>query len=131
HDVHQPARFAHRGLHHRPFRLILVLPTGQCADGALPRLCLCGFAMSWAAGYNRAFTRASAMHSKLVAGNWKMNGRLASNEALLDSMLPALPSGVDGALCVPFPYLHQLAAKLPESGVALGAQDISEHPDGA
>ena len=71
------------------------------------------------------------MHSKLVAGNWKMNGRLASNEALLDSMLPALPAGVDVALCVPFPYLAQLAVKLGGSAVGLGAQDISEHTDGA
>ncbi|MDX5363694.1 MAG: triose-phosphate isomerase [Pseudazoarcus pumilus] len=60
-----------------------------------------------------------------------MNGRLASNEALLDSMLPALPAGVDVALCVPFPYLAQLAVKLGGSAVGLGAQDISEHTDGA
>lgn len=89
------------------------------------------FAMSWGAGYNRAFTRTPAMHRKLVAGNWKMNGRLASNEVLLDRLLPAVPGGVDVALCVPFPYLSQVSAKLTGSAVALGAQDVSEHPDGA
>jgi triosephosphate isomerase (TIM) len=87
--------------------------------------------MSWLAGYNRIFTRTPVMHSKLVAGNWKMNGRLASNEALLDGILPALPPGVDVALCVPFPYLPQVCARLAGSAVRLGAQDVSEHPDGA
>lgn len=60
-----------------------------------------------------------------------MNGRLASNEALLDCMLPALPAGVEVALCVPFPYLQQVSAKLKQSPAKLGAQDISEHADGA
>ncbi len=71
------------------------------------------------------------MHSKLVAGNWKMNGRLVSNEALLTDMLPALPQGVDVALCVPFPYLAQVSALLRGSRVIIGAQDVSEHADGA
>ena len=71
------------------------------------------------------------MLSKLVAGNWKMNGRLASNEALLDGMLPLLPAGVDVVLCVPFPYLPQVRARLSGSVVGLGAQDVSEHSDGA
>lgn len=60
-----------------------------------------------------------------------MNGRLAANEALLDGMLPALPSGVDVALCVPFPYLPQVSARIARSAVKLGAQDVSEHAEGA
>lgn len=71
------------------------------------------------------------MHSKLVVGNWKMNGRLASNEVLLARLLPALPAGVDVALCVPFPYLAQVSTGLRDSSVALGAQDVSEYDFGA
>ncbi|MBI3937695.1 MAG: triose-phosphate isomerase, partial [Betaproteobacteria bacterium] len=30
------------------------------------------------------------MRRKLVAGNWKMNGSLATNQALLQAIVPAL-----------------------------------------
>lgn len=64
---------------------------------------------------------------KFVVGNWKMNGRLAANEALLAGLQPV--AGVEIALCVPFPYLAQVAAL--SSGLSLGAQNVSEHDDGA
>ena len=64
---------------------------------------------------------------KLVAGNWKMNGGLAANRALLDSLVAV--DGVEIAVCVPFPYLAQ-AQQRPQ-GVELGAQDVSEHVAGA
>jgi triosephosphate isomerase len=72
------------------------------------------------------------MTRKLVVGNWKLNGSLAANEALLDAVEPV--AGVDVAVCVPFPYLAQAAAKLglgPGKGVALGAQSVSEYASGA
>lgn len=65
--------------------------------------------------------------NKLVAGNWKMNGSLASNRALLDAIAPAV--GVDVLVCVPFPYLAQAQERSP--GIALGAQDVSEFANGA
>jgi triosephosphate isomerase len=64
---------------------------------------------------------------KLVAGNWKMNGALESNRALLSGIV-AVP-GVDMVLCVPFPYLAQAQQRDPE--IALGAQDVSEFASGA
>lgn len=64
---------------------------------------------------------------KLVAGNWKMNGSLAANEALLAG-LEAVP-GVEVALCVPYPYLGQLQRR--PVGLELGAQDVSEFDVGA
>ncbi len=67
------------------------------------------------------------MIKKLVAGNWKMNGGLAANEALLAALRPV--SGVDVALCVPHPYLAQLQRRPP--GFELGAQDVSEFAAGA
>ncbi|WP_418648494.1 triose-phosphate isomerase [Thauera butanivorans] len=67
------------------------------------------------------------MIKKLVAGNWKMNGSLAANEALLAALQPV--PGVDVALCVPYPYLAQLQRR--PSGFELGAQDVSEFAAGA
>ena len=72
---------------------------------------------------------------KLIAGNWKMNGSLAANEALVTALqqgLAASPAGCDVALCAPAPYFAQLQSLLAGSAaLALGAQDISAHPQGA
>jgi triosephosphate isomerase (TIM) len=69
---------------------------------------------------------------KLIAGNWKMNGALAANAALVEAVLagmPAAPCGV--AMCVPAPYLAQVGGLLAGKPVALGAQDVSSHEAGA
>lgn len=71
---------------------------------------------------------------KLIAGNWKMNGSLAANEALVRAMLDGLNGAApaaDMALCVPVPYLAQLQALLLGSPIAWGAQDVSAHEQGA
>ncbi len=71
---------------------------------------------------------------KLVVGNWKMNGDLASNAALLAALVGADGRGAVGcdvAVCVPFPYLAQVVAKLDGSRIALGSQDVSEFERGA
>jgi triosephosphate isomerase len=65
----------------------------------------------------------------LVAGNWKMHGSRASIAALLDALVENNPSGC--AVCVPFPYLGQVAERLRGSPVAWGAQNVSEHAQGA
>jgi triosephosphate isomerase len=73
------------------------------------------------------------MRVKLVAGNWKMNGSLASSQALIASFLPRL-AGLERArcaVCVPFPYLTTAGQALRGSSVALGAQDLSQFDDGA
>ncbi len=73
------------------------------------------------------------MRSKLVAGNWKMNGSLAGNQALLATALPALASlkGAEFAVCVPFPYLAQVQEALRGQKIALGAQDVCQFESGA
>jgi triosephosphate isomerase (TIM) len=65
----------------------------------------------------------------LVAGNWKMHGSRASIAALLDALVEDNPSGC--AVCVPFPYLGQVAERLRGSPIAWGAQNVSEHAQGA
>ncbi len=72
------------------------------------------------------------MSKKLIAGNWKMNGGLAANDALLKSMLAGVGQpAADVALCVPAPYLAQLQSVLQGSSIAWGAQDVSAHEQGA
>ncbi|HEX6692303.1 MAG TPA: triose-phosphate isomerase [Burkholderiales bacterium] len=68
---------------------------------------------------------------RLVAGNWKMHGSLAANRALLDALVGGLPQGVECAVCVPFPYLAQAAERLKGTALAWGAQNVSEHAEGA
>lgn len=70
------------------------------------------------------------MRKKFVAGNWKMNGSLAENAALLAAIKPALV-GIEVAVCVPFPYLAQVQAALTGSSIAWGAQNLSEQGKGA
>ena len=72
------------------------------------------------------------MRRKLVAGNWKMHGSLAENEALLTGILAGMADVKAGvAVCVPFPYLAQAQAKLRGGDIAWGAQNMSEQAKGA
>lgn len=73
------------------------------------------------------------MRRKLVAGNWKMFGALAQNEALLNAVAAgaAQMPGVDCAVCVPFPYLAQTQQLLRGTAVKWGAQDVHQLDKGA
>ena len=73
------------------------------------------------------------MRTKLVVGNWKMNGGLVTNARLLDRLVSEWqPSdGRAVAVCVPYPYLGQAQAALASSPIAWGAQDVSAHAAGA
>ncbi len=72
------------------------------------------------------------MKKKLIAGNWKMNGSLSSNEALLTQLLAGLGTpACEVAVCVPTVYLSQAQALIQNSGLDLGAQDVSMHESGA
>lgn len=72
------------------------------------------------------------MRRKLVVGNWKMNGNLVANAALLEEIKSGLVGqSCDVALCVPAPYLAQCRNALAESPINLGGQDVSAHVAGA
>jgi triosephosphate isomerase len=60
-----------------------------------------------------------------------MNGGLAANARLLEQLVAAGRTRHRRAVCVPFPYLAQARAALAGSHVAWGAQDVSEHGQGA
>jgi triosephosphate isomerase len=69
---------------------------------------------------------------KLIAGNWKMNGSLAGNTALIGDLLAGIGQpACDVAVCPPAVYLAQLQALLADTPIALGAQDVSMHEGGA
>jgi len=64
----------------------------------------------------------------LIAGNWKMNGGLAANEALVKAIVAGMPAqGADAAVCVPSAYLAQVQSLVSGSRLALGSQDVSSH----
>jgi triosephosphate isomerase len=73
------------------------------------------------------------MRTPLVAGNWKMHGNRASNRALLEAVVRGTGSleGVECAVCVPFPYLGEVAGQLANARLAWGAQNLSAHAQGA
>lgn len=71
------------------------------------------------------------MRRKIVAGNWKMNGSLADNQALLAGVV-AGTEGLPGVICcAPYPYLFQLQNALQGTHVAWGAQNLSQFEKGA
>jgi triosephosphate isomerase len=73
------------------------------------------------------------MRGRLVVGNWKSNGTLVANRALLEQVKHAATqwSGVTCGVCVPYPYLAQAQHVLERSMVLWGAQDISQYGAGA
>jgi triosephosphate isomerase len=75
----------------------------------------------------------SVMRRKIVVGNWKMNGSLASNEALLKALVEKIPQKIsaDIVICAPYPYLFQTQSYLKNSSIRWGAQNVAKFESGA
>jgi len=71
------------------------------------------------------------MRRQLVVGNWKMNGSHAGNAELLAGLKAAGPWVAEVAVCVPYPYLAEVALGLQDGAIGWGAQDCSAHESGA
>ncbi|MFZ2306272.1 MAG: triose-phosphate isomerase [Rhodoferax sp.] len=72
------------------------------------------------------------MKKQLIAGNWKMNGSTAANEALLVALVAGTANASCGvAVCVPAPYLAQVQRLATGSRIEWGGQDVSQHESGA
>ena len=56
-----------------------------------------------------------------------MHGSRGTSADLVASLAAALPSAADVAVIPPYPYLAELIAASARSGLAFGAQDLSEH----
>lgn len=72
------------------------------------------------------------MKKQLIAGNWKMNGSVTANEALVKALVAgSAQAACHVAVCVPAPYLAQVQGLVAGSVIAVGAQDVSQHESGA
>ena len=73
------------------------------------------------------------MRSKVVVGNWKLNGSHSANDSLLKALLKEIPTGGSAAcaVCVPFAYLSQARDLLRGSAIGWGSQDCSRFEKGA
>lgn len=73
------------------------------------------------------------MRRKLVVGNWKMHGNLASNKVLLEGIITGLrdDQNADYVVCVPNPYLFQARELLTNSNIQWGGQNVNQHTQGA
>jgi triosephosphate isomerase (TIM) len=77
-----------------------------------------------------------AIRTKLVAGNWKMNGLRQDGAALahtLKEYVAAAPGtlGCEVLVCPPATLLSEVGGVLAGSGIALGGQDCHAAPKGA
>jgi triosephosphate isomerase len=70
---------------------------------------------------------------KLIVGNWKMNGSLQANADLVSDVVQGLPASLNCGVgvAVPAVYVAQVQALVQGSGVAVAAQDVSQHEKGA
>ena len=73
------------------------------------------------------------MRRKLVVGNWKMHGTRAENASRLTALKQnlAVMDALDIAVCPPSIYLPQVADSLSGTAIRWGAQNVSEHAEGA
>jgi triosephosphate isomerase len=71
------------------------------------------------------------MRRKLVAGNWKMHTTRASAAELVRAIAAANIAAADVAVFPPYVYLAEVIAGHGGSSIAFGAQDVSEHAQGA
>ncbi|MCW5600075.1 triose-phosphate isomerase [Nitrosomonas sp.] len=73
------------------------------------------------------------MRTKLVVGNWKMNGNLDQNQALLNAVVAGTRElqNVKCAVCPPYPYLAEVQRTLENTHILWGAQNVSQFDLGA
>lgn len=69
---------------------------------------------------------------RFVAGNWKMNGSLESNRALLNTLVESVKSAESEVVVFPPAiYVQQVSAIIEESNIEVGLQNMSPEKSGA
>jgi triosephosphate isomerase (TIM) len=73
------------------------------------------------------------MRRRMVAGNWKMHGSRAANQALLAELEMSLKAEwpIDIAVFPPYVYLSDAVRTLEDGPIAVGAQDVCAESGGA
>ncbi len=69
----------------------------------------------------------------IIAGNWKLNKRVADIPAFAQELQANLPAErcCDVVICAPYPLIGALEAAGQCCALGVGAQDVSEHQHGA
>jgi triosephosphate isomerase len=73
------------------------------------------------------------MRQPLIVGNWKMHGAQAMAVELINALTVQVQevSAIEWVVCPPFIYLDLLRQQLVNSVIRLGAQNVSDQPNGA
>ena len=68
----------------------------------------------------------------IIAGNWKLNKRVAEIPAFAQELQANLPAErcCDVVICAPYPLIGALEAAGQCCALGVGAQDVSEHQHG-
>ncbi len=71
--------------------------------------------------------------TKLVVGNWKMNGSRSLIEQMVETLKQEVlnPPLAQVAICPPFPLIPALESAVAQSSIGVGAQNVSNHLSGA
>ena len=69
----------------------------------------------------------------IIAGNWKLNKRVAEIPAFTQELQANLPAErcCDVVICAPYPLIAALETAGQGCHLGVGAQDVSEHQHGA
>ncbi len=74
------------------------------------------------------------MRKNIVAGNWKMFTDISESSSLVAEIKKNetnIPESITAVVCPPFPSLAAVGSILQGSRIAVGAQNMSEHDEGA
>ena len=71
------------------------------------------------------------MRRKIVAGNWKLHGSRAFATALVGEIAAMPVPGVELVILPPLPYIGDLIEDFEGTPLLFGAQDVSDHEQGA
>jgi len=74
------------------------------------------------------------LRKTIIAGNWKMNMFASEVEAYKDGLVPLVPgfkAWCDAVVCTPFVLLQSALCAFKDTGVGVGAQNMSQFESGA
>lgn len=71
------------------------------------------------------------MRKKIIIGNWKMNKTSSETKEFLSEVLPLIKKNSNVVFCVPYTSLNVASILLKDTGLNLGAQNMSWEESGA
>jgi len=74
------------------------------------------------------------LRKTIIAGNWKMNMLASGVKAFSDELMPMIKGykdWCDAVVCTPFVLLPAALCAFKDTGVGVGAQNMSQHESGA